>query len=82
MDGLSHPRHAADGNAVLLDSYVGPPRRIRWLAGPPQEISNMVTAGGRAFFAGVLARDGFNGLRLWEKTLIPPVARRIHFHRE
>jgi outer membrane protein assembly factor BamB len=75
MDGWTHPRHAADGNAVSMDSQVGPPRRIRWLAGPPQEVSNMVTAGGRAFFAGVLARDGFNGLRLWEQTLRPSPAR-------
>ena len=48
---------------------------VRWLAGPPQEISNIVTGGGRAFFAGVIARDGFNGLRLWERTLNPSPAR-------
>jgi hypothetical protein len=28
----------------------------------------MVTAGGRSFFAGVLARNAFNGLRLWERA--------------
>ena len=33
--------------------------------------SNPFTGGGRAFFAGVIARDGFNGLRLWERTLNP-----------
>lgn len=75
MDQWSHARHAADGNPVSQDRLVGPPRRVRWLAGPPQEISNMVTAGGRAFYAGVLARDGFNGLRLWEQTLDPSPAR-------
>ena len=75
MGQWSHSRHAADGNAVSQDELVGPPRRVRWLAGPPQEISNMVTAGGRAFFAGVLARDAFNGLRLWERKLNPSPAR-------
>ena len=35
----------------------------------------MVTAGGRSFFAGVLARDAFNGLRLWEQKLKPSPAR-------
>jgi len=75
MDQWSHSRHAADGNAVSLDQLVGPPRRIRWVTGPQQEISNMVTAGGRSFFAGVLARDAFNGLRLWESRLDPSPAR-------
>ena len=75
MDQWSHPRHAADGNAVSRDQLVGPPRRIRWVTSPQQEISNMVTAGGRSFFAGVLARDAFNGLRLWESRLNPSPAR-------
>ncbi len=74
MDLWSHPRHGADGNAVSGDVLVGPPRRIRWVTGPQQEISNMVTAGGRSFFAGVLARDAFNGLRLWQAKLNPSPA--------
>jgi len=75
MDQWSHARHAADGNAVSQDALVGPPRRVRWVTGPQQEISNMVTAEGRCFFAGVLARDAFNGLRLWERKLDPSPAR-------
>jgi len=75
MDEWTQPRHAADGNAVSGDKLVGPPRRVRWVAGPQQEISNMVTAEGRCFFAGVLARDAFNGLRLWERKLDPSPAR-------
>src|SRR5260221_360176 len=63
IDEWSHPRHAADGNAVSLDLQIGPSRRIRWVAGPQQEISNLVSAGGRNFYAGVLARDAFNGLK-------------------
>jgi outer membrane protein assembly factor BamB len=75
IDEWSHPRHGADGNAVSLDRAVGPSRRIRWVAGPQVEISNLVSAGGRNFYAGVLARDAFNGLKLWEKTLDPSPAR-------
>lgn len=75
MDEWPHPRHAADGNAVSRDKLVGPPRRIRWVAGPPQEISNLVTSAGRNFYAGLLARDGFNGLRLWRHALNPSPAR-------
>jgi outer membrane protein assembly factor BamB len=75
MDEWTHPRHGADGNAVSHDQLVGPPRRVRWIAGPQQEISNMVTSGGRNFYAGVIARDGFNGLRLWQRDLSPSPAR-------
>jgi len=69
MGQWTHPRHGADGNTVSLDRRVGPPRRIRWVAGPSQEINCLVTSGGRNFYAGVLARDSFNGLRLWERSL-------------
>ncbi len=74
VDVWSHPRHDADGNAVSTDE-VSVPRRIRWVAGPQQGISNFVTAGGRAFFGGTYARDAFNGLRLWEEKLTPSPAR-------
>jgi outer membrane protein assembly factor BamB len=69
MDIWSHPRHAADGNAVSLDTLVGPPERVRWIAAATSEVEGMVTAGGRNFYGGVLARDSFNGLRLWHRTL-------------
>lgn len=69
MDSWTHPRHAADGNAVSDDVLVGPPRCVQWIAGPPREINYMVSSAGRNFYAGVLARDSFNGLRLWQKSL-------------
>ncbi len=69
MDGWSHPRHSAAGNAASNDSLVGPPRRVRWVAGATAEVRGMVSAGGRNFNAGVLARDSFNGLRLWNLDL-------------
>lgn len=69
MDGWSHPRHAADGNAVSGDTAVGPPQRVRWVASATSEVEGLVTASGRNFYGGVLARDGFNGLRLWHRDL-------------
>lgn len=69
MDGWSHPRHAADGNAVSQDTLVGPPERVRWVAAATDEVEGMVSAGGRNFYGGLLARDSFNGLRLWHHDL-------------
>jgi outer membrane protein assembly factor BamB len=69
MDQWTHPRHAADGNPVSHDTLVGPPRRIRWIAGPEREDSRLITAGGRNFYAGLLTRNAFNGLRLWDRAL-------------
>ena len=78
MGEWGHPRHASDGNAVSADRLVNPPRRVRWLAGPMHEASNMVTAGGRFFHAGVIARDAFNGLRLWQ-TKVEPTPLRLGY---
>ncbi len=69
IDGWSHPRHGPDGNAVSDDIEVGPPDRIRWVAGAIREVEGVVTAGGRNFYGGILARDSFNGLRLWHCDL-------------
>jgi outer membrane protein assembly factor BamB len=65
MDDWSHPRHAANGNAVSGDSLAGPPDRVRWVAAATREVEGMVSAKGRNFYGGILARDSFNGLRLW-----------------
>ena len=70
MDTWSHPRHAADGNAVSLDTAVGPPERVRWVAAAMTEVEGLITEGGRNFYGGVLARDSFNGLRLWHRDLL------------
>ena len=69
MDTWSHARHASNGNAVSSDSLVGPPERVRWIAAATSEVEGMVSAGGRNFYGGILARDSFNGLRLWHRTL-------------
>ncbi len=69
MDVWPHPRHGADGNAVSNDTLVGPPERIRWVAGAVSEVEGIVSAGGRNFYGGVLALDAFNGLRLWHRDL-------------
>jgi outer membrane protein assembly factor BamB len=75
MDEWTHPRHSATGNAVTRDTLVGPPRRVRWLAGPWAEVANLVTIDGRNIYGGVWARDGFNGLRLWSRDLAPSPSR-------
>ncbi len=72
MDCWTHPRHAADGNAVSHDKLVGPPRRIRWVASSPWQhtyFNYMVSAARQSFYGGVLARDSFNGLQLWRRSL-------------
>lgn len=69
MDVWSHPRHGPDANAVSQDTTVGPPQRVRWIAGPPFTATGLVSAGGRNFYSGVLARDSFNGLRMWKVSL-------------
>jgi len=71
MDEWGHPRHGPDGNAASGDRLAGPPRRVRWVAGPMHEASNAVTAGGRYFHAGLVARDAFNGIRLWDRPIQP-----------
>ncbi|MHB8900344.1 MAG: hypothetical protein ACYC6Y_16460 [Thermoguttaceae bacterium] len=72
MDEWTHPRHAADGNPVSGDTLVAPPRRVRWVAGAQSEVRGMVTASGRNYYAGVLTRDSFNGLRLWHHDIVSP----------
>ena len=70
MDTWSHARHGASGNAVSLDTAVGPPERVRWVAAAMSEVEGLITDGGRNFYGGVLARDSFNGLRLWHRDLL------------
>lgn len=82
MDEWTHHRHSASANALSGDTIAGIPRRIRWLAGPWQEVSTMITAAGRIHYGGILTRDAFNGLRLWDKTLKPsPAAGNFGFGR-
>lgn len=69
MDGWSHPRHGSGGNAVSKDTAVGPPERVRWVAAATWEVEGLVSGGGRNFYGGILARDSFNGLRLWHRDL-------------
>ncbi len=56
-DEWSHFLHDAGGNAVANDRRIGPPKRLRWVAGPrwcrshefPSSVSAVVMAGGRIF---------------------------------
>ena len=57
IDEWSHFLHDASGNAVANDRQIGPPKRLRWIAGPkwarshefPSSVNAVVTAGGRIF---------------------------------
>ena len=57
IDEWSHFLHDASGNAVAADKQVGPPKRLRWVAGPrwcrshefPSSVNAVVAAGGRVF---------------------------------
>jgi outer membrane protein assembly factor BamB len=57
IDEWSHFLHDAGGNAVAEDRQVGPPKRLRWVAGPrwcrsheiPSSVNAVVTSGGRVF---------------------------------
>jgi len=75
MDDWPNPRHGADGNAVSRDTLVGPPRRIRWIAaGESADYGGPFCAAGRNFYFGGCARDAFNGLRLWRREGVNPLA--------
>ena len=57
VDEWTHFLHDASGNAVAADECVGPPTRLRWVAGPrwcrshefPSSVAAAVTSGGRVF---------------------------------
>ncbi|MBL7038239.1 MAG: PQQ-binding-like beta-propeller repeat protein [Pirellulaceae bacterium] len=74
MDGWTHPRHSASGNPVSNDTMVAPPRRVRWVVGALAEVPGIVTSAGRNYYGAALARDSFNGLRLWSRDLVTPSA--------
>jgi outer membrane protein assembly factor BamB len=71
LDGWTHARYDATGNAVSTDSVSSPPRRIRWIAGPMRAAGYQISAGGRNYYAGIIARDAFNGMRLWSRSISP-----------
>ncbi|MFC1498431.1 PQQ-binding-like beta-propeller repeat protein [Verrucomicrobiota bacterium] len=58
MDEWSHAMHAPDNNAVAMDTIIGPPRRVKWVAGPEMlrhhdhmsSMNAMVTSKGRLFY--------------------------------
>jgi len=73
MGDWTHYRHGADGNRVGDDLLVGPPARLRWLAGPTwsrrhalKTLKGMVSSGGRLFYVYDRAPKNVAGpRRLW-----------------
>jgi outer membrane protein assembly factor BamB len=79
LDEWTHFLHDATGNAVSADAHVGPPRRLRWSAGPmwgrSHETNNsypaLVTARGKMFYVFDKGLTGMEDPRLPERwTLI------------
>ena len=58
IDEWTHWLHGPDGNAVAADTVAGPPRRLKWIAGPlwsrshdsVPSVTSMVSAQGRLFY--------------------------------
>jgi SAM-dependent methyltransferase len=67
IDDWTHYLHDATGNMVVADERVGPPRHIRWAAGPlwsrshefNPSLNALVSAGGRMFY---ILDEGMLGL--------------------
>ncbi|MHC4404927.1 MAG: outer membrane protein assembly factor BamB family protein, partial [Planctomycetota bacterium] len=67
IDDWTHYLHDAAGNAVAADREVGPPKHVRWVAGPlwsrshefNPSINGLVSAGGRMFY---ILDEGMTGL--------------------
>ncbi|MFW6107327.1 MAG: PQQ-binding-like beta-propeller repeat protein [bacterium] len=79
IDEWSHYLHDGSNNAVAADQRVGPPRRLRWVAGPLwcrshefiSSFAAMVSAGGRVFYVVDEGLTGVTDPRLPERwTLI------------
>ncbi len=67
LDQWGHYLHGADGNAVAEDALAGPPRYMRWVAGPmfprshdyTPSLHSLVSAGGRLYYVQDEGRPGF-----------------------
>jgi len=78
IDAWTHFLHGPDNNAVARDRRVGPPRRLRWWAGPRwcrshEFISSfvaMVSGGGRVFYIFDEGLTGVTDERLPEKWVL------------
>ncbi len=78
IDEWSHFLHDAGGNAVAEDSRIGPPRKLRWQAGPrwcrtheiPSSVNAVVTSGGRIFTIFDEAPSGVYRKLPWKCSLI------------
>jgi len=78
IDMWTHFLHGPDNNAVARDRRVGPPRRLRWWAGPRwcrshEFISSfvaMVSGGGRLFYVFDEGLTGVTDERLPEKWVL------------
>lgn len=75
MDEWPQPRHDAANSNISRDALVAPPTRLQWLTQEKydrEDLVQLLSAGGRNFYTfsngKVVARDAFNGIRLWEQA--------------
>jgi len=101
-DEWSHYLHGPDNNAVAMDTTVGPPKHLQFVAAPEwtrnhhmlNSLSAAVTTKGKLFYIvdeatasnmnvpgkwALVARDAYNGLRLWKKPLASWAWHQIRF---
>lgn len=62
----THERYGPDRNAVTSDSVVNIPQGIQWMSAERGNGKTFLSAAGRNFYGGLVARDAFNGLPLWK----------------
>lgn len=79
MDEWPQHHHDSGCSRVSRDRLVHPPKSVQWIAGDPWRHEagpvSIITANGRVFSGysgqGIIARDAFNGLKLWQRKNVP-----------
>jgi len=79
MDEWPQPGHDAGYASISSDRLVRPPNSVQWIAGDAWRHESspnpVISANGRIFASypdqGIVARDAFNGLKLWQRKAGP-----------
>jgi outer membrane protein assembly factor BamB len=79
MDEWPQPHHDASSASISGDRLVRPPNAVQWIAGDSWRHESspnpVLSTNGRIFASypdqGIVARDAFNGLKLWQRKAAP-----------
>ncbi len=79
MDEWPQQGHDAGRSSISSDQLVGPPNSVQWIAGDAWRHESspnpVVSTNGRIFSSypdqGIVARDAFNGMKLWQRKAAP-----------